>query len=1750
MDYDGNDFQGQKLQLAGEGSAKLSSVLHPYPLPKFDFDDSLRGHLRFDTLVESEVFLGIPSQEYSQWIEDFSRGASGIEFSPSAAESCSISRHINVWSEATSSESVEMLLKSVGSSNAVDPDAVSENCSLIVTTESMGIDRKYDDSHQREADALANESLNYKNRQDPFVSEVQISNINSSWRTVTARVGNLNERKIPHKASDVCSENVNALSKGTCKIVMEHNVPSQKANMDDQVLSKTKSAICAYSMDTPHCVSSKVEFFEKSTSNVFVETSSLQLCKEKRFEQDDSTGTKCGVIGSLESDKRVGSSSSGEVVKDNVVIVDGSEFNTTLANSPGANNLASCEREAVADESKKLEKSPFLCDLGHLAIKEGDGAEAVALEKHKEASVEGNHEVAFLKIAVDISNDHTASFGLVHSSECDASLILEAGRNVADSDKSNCDSSIVIGCIKPSNSDRDKKESVKVVMVENVPLSESSTGVDGTVQLIPMRVRGDGSSNKERNFTCEVSKTVGLTDIETSTILVGSPSTSGGGQMEAKGMKEISRGPPQVSDGMIRDVDAKVTPTRKPRRGSQMDANISEDVSCGTPQGFDGMIPHRGAKKGKENDKNGKHAKEATPVKQLETWTGQLVQSEELKSDGNVKSIGAIPPGVISVPTSNLLDLNTSVPPSVLFQQPFTDVQQVQLGAQILVYGSLIQGAVPDGACMVSAFGPSDGTGHVWESTWHACLERLHALKSHANNSEDPAQSCSGTRTLHQASRQGPLQHKVVSSPVGRARSPLLGVHQALSPLHPKQAPPLQNFVGHNPSLLSQAFFTGPWVASPQNSSFDAGAHFSGFPVKESSLLVSATKHVSPIPMAHNVGPNTPAGPSLLEAKKEKASPGQHSADSKARKRKRVPVTVDHGQISFPQNKIESASSHLVKKVCLTEDLGQISLLARSRAELVSAPLSHFSTSVTVTGATCSASEGNLGQILSPVSPCDHPQKGNQTLENKDMVSTEMPNKVEEAMVQAEEAVEAMTQAEEPAGAVNRSQDVWSQLDKQKNSALVFEMEAMLASAAVTISAAAAVAKAAAAAAKIASDAALQAKLMADEVFSSIENGKSTQNADFSLPDVVNNLGKVTSSTILKGGDGSNCSSSIIIAAREAARRRVEAASAASKHAENLDAIVKAAELTAEAVSQARKILATGDPSPLSELVESVPEEQGFSSNNVNRDLSNSNIVENVPCPSAKQLNGGPSDTEMHTMNHDGMSPLPRLISRDLKDDRMRVVDGISSPFRCCDKDSRGQRGHKASELAQTMLVVPEPEFGLRPTFGNSRDECKNAIGLSKQNGITKGCFVEVLKDVGNCKAAWFSAKVLSLGDGRAFVGYTDLQSDEGSEQLKELVPLEDDGDKQPRIRIAHPITTMPSEGRRKRRREAITDYSWAVGDRVDAWMQNCWCEGVVTEKKNETTLTVHFPVKGETLVVRSWDLRPTLLWKDGEWIEWPRSKGDAPLEKRLKPGSPVIDGKMNYKDSKDINLSEYDYEKILDVDNNDTVENNLEGLRRKRMGLQKGVNIGVPKPGKNTKFMEVNKHFVSHGSGMNNLSNDSVKFARYLMPRGSRERKNNSRTLLPQKDRLLNSAKSGLSDVTATGSACNDAKRFGKQKLMEFGFCSDTEEVVEGPVLFSSQALLPDDSSEEISLLNAKSERVNKGRHAEEVSRKSTSVEVRAKSVLETRRSHRRIQPTSRLLEGLQSSLIASKIPPVSNDKTHRSQNRATTPKGNNNHG
>ncbi|XP_059657578.1 uncharacterized protein LOC132304075 isoform X2 [Cornus florida] len=2217
MDYDDNDSQGHNLHLAGEGSSKFSPVLSPYALPKFDFDDSLQGQLRFDSLVENEVFLGIPSQEDNQWIEDFSRGSSGIEFSSSVPESCSISRHNNVWSEATSSESVEMLLKSVGqeemvlgetvikesdasdelgsltkqmesnskqddrmkdvidshpalppsqflenssrldesterthphvegasqtqvvelssygSSSELEPSAVDEKCGLCVTEKNLATDRKCNNANEAEADTSVNESLDKKMEKEPSVSGMQICQ--SSSQDNVASVGELNNQEIQHQLS---FENVNGLSNDISRRADEEHVVSKDANLDDlnfkgsavetgtyNLLSPLSSAPKSDSLDglaiesntnnfeesflplerdgdmqiaeecsegacsidpalgskrgavvlsksteinqqcrgdmqgapvvfqgdgniEGHAVemgsnmqitdgqSSSIEkkenllesdhqlFCEASVnnseasllsgvhyecsngqgdgssndhvgdpSNLMVVCSSNELLLEKNPIEDlevvndpsaihkkdlnaehnvsppmlagsvqicerdlitkqggdvhhaedvslnekgneklsiDARDLDCETVGSLRLD------SLGEGIKENDMIVHKSEHdptamnelamnvaleNTNLAShtkldnvslpsvngaaadgvtshgdeqklpspvvgfmhldgseetkvqvskeanlltlkkcSNGANELgpvsgletgssdsanqllqvtvdqslsmveshdtASRNEHAEAgnliqEGSRKLKDNPVLCDS---FVKEY-GNEAVVPENHGKTTRGENHDAVTSGIAVDVSKDHQ---GLL--SECDADCALEGGGSSADSDKPNPGSPIVISCTELSKSEKDLQEGVKGSLGSIVPPSEVTDEIANKVQSSSPNQRGSDATKDESSFSFEVGPLTGLSERETgkglqsfssappckiSTVVEGT-STSGVGQMDPVIVPEISHGS-KAPNGENSRRRSKGTLERKTRRVS-------------------------GKPTGKENTKKGNLVKESTLAKQPErgdksyivslspSGTGQLVQFEGLKPYGNVENSGTRQCGVISIPASNMLDLNSSTLSSALFQQPFTDLQQVQLRAQIFVYGSLIQGTVPDEACMVSAFGTSDGGRNVWEPAWRACMESIQGQKSHPSNSDTPNQSRSGAKASDQAIKKGASQNKVLSSPGGRAcskgapspvvnsmippSSPLWNTsnslqssgvakgtlldYQTLSPLHPYHTPPTHNFVGHNTSWLSQSPFPGSWVASPQTSAFDGSARFSLLPiteavklnpVKESSLSISSsTKHASSSPVVLSGGPSVFAGASsLLDPKKVMVSPGQHSADPKSRKRKKVPVS---------------------------EDLGHASLLAQTQTESLSTPVvsSHLSTSVAVTTA-FPVSKSNASKFVSnvkPTSSTDQLKLGDQNAEQKVTISEGTFKNVELAKLEAEEA------ATLAAAAVSHSQGVWNQLNMHKNSRMISDVEAKLTSAAVAVAAAAAVAKAAAAAAKVASNAALQAKLMAEGALAS-----GTGNTVISRYNTINNFGKATPSSILKGegGDGSDYSSSIIVAAREASRGKLEAASAASKHAENLDAIVKAAELAAEAVSQAGKIVSMGDPLPLRELVDAgpegywkvplVPSEHGVKSNKVSKDRYNMDGIDSVEegiNVSAKQAKEGLLD-ESPTTDH-GLPPLSREISRELVKDHTGEVDGISGSITNNEKNLRGRKGRRASDLAKTIGVVPESEIGSRSTSVIIQDENEKAPGNLAENGIKEGSLVEVFKD-GDFKAAWFTANLLSLKDGKALVGYTELQSDGGSGHLQEWVAIEGEDNKAPRIRTAHPMTTMRFEGMRKRRRAAMGDYAWSVGDRADAWVQDCWREGVVTEKdiNDETALSVRFPAEGETSVVRAWNLRPTLIWKDGKWIEWSTSRekdssfqGDMPQQKRLKMGSPAIQGKDNDKMSKNIDLVDSrraeqshllpltENEKIFNFGNHSRDENKPDVLRTLRSGLQKEgskVIFGVPKPGKKRKFMDVSKHYDTERSSNNDESNDSVKFGKCLMPQVSdshgwkkdskidfKEKqeaeskpkvvKSRKPPSVPgrtssQKDKFMTSARSDgtMTDHVMKDSNSNDEHESGQRNLRGFRSFSNSEEAdaEEGQTLFSSLALPSDVSSKKLPASNAKSERLNKGKLAASGGKFGKS-EVKDKvyngnmgktipEVVEPRRTTRRIQPTSRLLEGLQSSLIISKIPTTSHDKNHKS-----TKKGNN---
>ncbi|XP_050907061.1 uncharacterized protein LOC127120606 isoform X4 [Lathyrus oleraceus] len=1243
-----------------------------------------------------------------------------------------------------------------------------------------------------------------------------------------------------------------------------------------------------------------------------------------------------------------------------------------------------------------------------------------------------------------------------------------------------------------------------------------------------------------------------ITTNNASIALAESPSTSGLGSSKTKTVANVSHGSPQISDGEVALSASKATPKRKARQSSNKAA-------------------------GKESARRGGRVKNASPVIQSEKGDistkvshgpspgFKLMHSTEVQQYGHTDSNSAKAFSLVNTSTSSSLpDLNTSASSPVLFHQPFTDLQQVQLRAQIFVYGALIQGTTPEEAHMISAYGVTDGGRNIWENVWRACMERQHSQKSHHVTPETPLQSRSVARTPDMTVKQSELQGKVTSSLLGRASSkatatianPLMPLSsplwslptlscdslqstalargsvvdysQALTPLHPYQSPPPRNFLGHSTSWISQAPLRGPWIGSPTPAP-DNSTHLSASPTSDTVKLGSVKgSSLPPSSSITNVTPGPPASsarlqsifvgtPSQLDANNVTVPPAQHSSDPKPKKR---------------------------KKAVPSEDLGQKAL--QSLTPVVG---SRASTSVAVATPVGNVPISSVEKSLVSVSPLADQPKNDPSVEKR-ILSDEFLLKVKEARVHAEEA------SADSAAAVNHSLELWNQLDKHKSSGFMSDIEAKLASAAVAVAAAAAVAKAAAAAANVASNAAFQAKLMADEALISSGCENSSQSNKVFLSESTSNLGQATPASILKGANGPNSPGSFIGAAKEAIRRRVEAASAATKRAENMDAILKAAELAAEAVSQAGKIVTMGDPLPLIELIEAGPEgcwkasqessrEVGLLKE-MTRDLVNSDIVRDVPETSHEQ-------------------------NRDISS------SGISSSIMINENNSRGQKARNVSDLVKPVDMVPGSEPEIQAPSLTIRNESENL----EETSFKEGSLVEVFKDEEGYKAAWFIANILSLKDGKAYICYTSLAAVEVAGPLKEWVSLECEGDKPPRIRTARPLTSLQPEGTRKRRRAAMGDYAWSVGDRVDAWIQESyvisWREGVITEKnkKDETTLTVHIPASGETLVLRAWHLRPSLIWKDGQWLEFSKmaanstQKGDTPHEKRPKLGSSnAVDVKGKEKMSKNVDVAEStnpDDLELLNLTENEKIFNIGKNTRSAFQKEESKVTFGVPKPGKKRKFMEVSKHYVAHGSSRN----DSAKDANSSIPQGSELRgwRNSSKSDTKEKlgadskpktkfgkpqgalGRVIPPRNPSASNTKLTKDSSNHLKGASQSESQAERAPSTTDGATQVPIVFSS---LPT-STDTLRTKRTLTSRANKGKLAlagdklrkgggEKASIDKPTKSTSESDVHEPRRSNRRIQPTSRLLEGLQSSLIASKIPSISHNRN--------IPKGNNHQG
>ncbi|KAE8730691.1 Detected protein of confused Function [Hibiscus syriacus] len=981
------------------------------------------------------------------------------------------------------------------------------------------------------------------------------------------------------------------------------------------------------------------------------------------------------------------------------------------------------------------------------------------------------------------------------------------------------------------------------------------------------------------------------------------PSTSGSTKVGPETAEEVSHSNLQTSKRENVSDGSKVTSARRTRRAGSKSM-------------------------GKETAKKGIVAKDMTPARQSErsgktsnaslstAENDQLVKSNEMQHSGHMEGV---------------------------FHQPFTDSQQVQLRAQIFVYGALIsQGTAPDEAYMISAFGGPDGR-TIWEKAWRACTDRVRCQNPHLVSPETPLQAHIGAKTPDQSIKQNALQTKIASLPasqsnrrgtpttIGKPMIPLssplwtiptpssdavqptsiprgavVDYQHTLSPLHS----PVRNFVGHYAPWVSQSPFCASRV--PHSSAFDSNAHFPVLPITETSG-----------------GPaNVFVGAPLLDNKKATSRSSQSSADPKPRKRKKS-VSEDHGQI-----------------------------ILHSQAEPVLATIvnSHVSTPASIT---------TPDNFITSVS-ADHIKKDDRNSDQKATLSGETLGKLKEAQKQAEDAG-ALASA-----AVSHTQEIWNQLETQKKSVLAPDVETKLTSAVVTIAAAAAVAKAAAAAASVASNAALQAKLMAVEAWVSSGYRNPTPTNTISFDSV--NLGKATPASILR------------------------------------------------------------DAGP--ETYWKVPHASSEPDDAVREHTDKVGNVEALGSVSEHPQEVHTDKSEKQSSNHE-VSPILRDMDIRSIQYHSRLTDGTLGAAATSGND---KRVCKASDIAKSKGVSTKTEHG------------KEERTLKDRN-MREGSHVEVLRDGGGSKVAWFPTDILDLKDGKAYVCYHELRSEDG-DRLKEWVELEVERDKEPRIRSSRPITVMPFERTRKRCRAATGDYNWSIGDRVDAWMQDSWWEGVISErsKKDETSYTVRFPTQGETSVVKAWLLRPSLVWKNGRY----------PTAKRPRIRSPVVD-------TKEEGTKGFDNEESKKPDDTTLLD------------------LPVLKPGKPPSV--------------------------------------SSRTI-PQKDILSSNL----------GSEPDDVDSISGEHNTEFRSFSSSDGAGEGPVLFSSVAVSSDAPREKASISNAKSERISKGKLAP-ASGKLAKVEEKTKRVsdaVERRKSNRKIQPTSRLLEGLQSSLLISKVP-VPHDKVHK---------------
>jgi len=127
-----------------------------------------------------------------------------------------------------------------------------------------------------------------------------------------------------------------------------------------------------------------------------------------------------------------------------------------------------------------------------------------------------------------------------------------------------------------------------------------------------------------------------------------------------------------------------------------------------------------------------------------------------------------------------------------------------------------------------------------------------------------------------------------------------------------------------------------------------------------------------------------------------------------------------------------------------------------------------------------------------------------------------------------------------------------------------------------------------------------------------------------------------------------------------------------------------------------------------------------------------------------------------------------------------------------------------------------------------------------------KGALVEVRSDEEGHERSWYSAVIVrSKGNGRFLVEYCTLKTDDKREFLREETDAQN-------IRPGPPLKV---------------DNRYCLLEKVDAWYNDGWREGLISEVSTVGKYMVFFGMTGEEMEFDHADLRKHQEWIDGQWV-------------------------------------------------------------------------------------------------------------------------------------------------------------------------------------------------------------------------------------------------------------------------------------------